>query len=66
MVKSIRKVYFLHPTGHNLRKNFSGPPLEKILGAPLPPHYKSMGNSNASNTIRSVQIFQNHAQLGYR
>ena len=32
--KSLRKVYFSHPTGPYTQKNIA-PPLEKILGAPL-------------------------------
>ena len=35
MVNSLRKVDFLHPTGHYTCKKKSSPPLEKILGAPL-------------------------------
>ena len=38
-VNSLRKVDFSHPTGHYTWTKFSHPPapLEKILGAPLPP-----------------------------
>ena len=36
MVNSLRKVDFLHPTGHYTWKKIRPPPpLEKILGAPL-------------------------------
>ena len=35
IMTSLRKVDFLHPSGHCIRKKLSPAPIEKILGAPL-------------------------------
>ena len=43
MVVCLRWVDISHPTGHYMSKFCSGPPLEKILGAPLMPRGKEGG-----------------------
>ena len=44
MIKSLRKVDFSHPTGNYryILKIIAPPPIEKILGAPLPRRNKNL------------------------